>query len=501
MKRTRLLVAAVLAGMLSAGIVIYGRTAVERIAYAVETGQSEALKESLAELSSKDVLSVLFRQVGKLAKPAVVEVRVTKWIRRPDPGELFRRFFGDKDLPFKFRIPRDGQQQPRMRQMGLGSGVVIDAENGYVLTNNHVVAGADEVEVVLADNRKFEAVWVRTDPATDLAVVKIKPDRLCAIELGDSDKVSVGDWVLAIGSPRGLPQTVTAGIISAKGRSTGRTRLYQNYLQTDAAINKGNSGGPLVNMKGQVIGINNLIASYSGGNEGIGFAIPSNMAKGIMKQLIRTGKVVRGFLGVNIQNVDEGLAKSFKLPHTEGALVGKVVKGSAADAAKMKIGDFITHVDGRKVRDVNQLRNAVAALAPGKTVNVKIIRDGKTRTLEVKLGAKPEQVAFASDLTPGTAAAGAFGLKVATLTKDLAAKYGHENDVRGVVITEVAPESDAAEQDLREGMVITHIDGKPVSGSSAFAKSLSARADGVRLRVTDSKGGQRFVFITPATKK
>lgn len=280
------------------GAVLLGPFLAGRITYAVEVAKQEATRQELAELSKHDRLSSLFRAVSKVVKPAVVEVRTMKKIegRYLDPF----RFFEDGDLPFRFRFRRPQRRSPQRRsipQRGLGSGVIVDAANGYILTNNHVVGGVDKVEVILADGRKFDAQWVRTDPDTDLAVVKIAADRLVEAPLGDSDQTKVGDWVLAIGSPRGLPQTVTAGIISAKGRRTRIDgRMYQDFIQTDAAINRGNSGGPLVNMAGEVIGLNNSIISSSGGNEGIGFAIPSNMIKQIMNQLIDTGEVVRGWL-------------------------------------------------------------------------------------------------------------------------------------------------------------------------------------------------------------
>ncbi len=259
-----------------------------RIAYAVSANQNAADRANLAELSRRDQLSQLFRAVAKAVKPAVVVVQVTKKIEIEDPfdtDEFFERFFKDEGAPFR----REFRRPPRRRQYfreGVGSGVIVDAKNGYILTNYHVVSGADSLKVILADDREFEAEWIRHDRQTDLAVIKIKADGLIDAPLGNSDKIEVGDWVLAIGSPRALPQTVTAGIISAKGRTTGRGDMYQNLLQTDAAINRGNSGGPLVNMRGEVIGINNAIFSHSGGNEGIGFAIPSNMARNIMDQLI-----------------------------------------------------------------------------------------------------------------------------------------------------------------------------------------------------------------------
>jgi serine protease Do len=478
-----------------------------QISYAVTEGQNKADRSHLAELSKNDQLSALFRAVSKTVMPAVVEVRVTKRIRvgssqAPDLEEFYRRFFGE-DSPFRVPGEPRGRAPREFFSRGLGSGVIVDAQKGHVLTNYHVVGDADQVEVVLADNRKFEAEWVRSDPLSDLAIIKIKSDKLIEAPLGDSDKVEVGDWVLAIGAPRGLPQTVTAGIISAKGRKTDNSRMYQDFIQTDAAINRGNSGGPLVNMRGEVIAISNSIATYSGGNEGIGFAVPSNMARNIMKQLIEKGKVTRGYLGVRIQNVDGKLAESFRLPTTKGALIAEVSKDSPADKAELKSGDFIVAINGKEIGDVNELRNVVAEIAPGKAAKVEIYRDGKKMTVSVTIGALPEDAVAVFEQPRGAKAGEPFGLKVAQLTRELAERYGLDESVKGVVITEVEPGSDAAEQQgLAEGMIITHVGNKAVSSVEEFDREISSKEDkaGVRLRVLDRKGAGSFVFITPHRK-
>ncbi|MHC4982177.1 MAG: DegQ family serine endoprotease [Planctomycetota bacterium] len=502
------IVLAAVAGALAVGAALAPRLS-DEIGYAWANARNRAEREHLVGLSKRDQLSALFRAVAKSVMPAVVEVRVTKKVKIGPPSQLpeleefYKRFFGE-DMPFRFRFetPRGAPQEFFSR--GLGSGVIVDAKNGYVLTNYHVVGDADEVEIVLADNRKFEAEWVRGDPLSDLAIIKIKPDKLREAPLGDSEKVQVGDWVLAIGSPRGLPQTVTAGIISAKGRQTSRSRMYQDFIQTDAAINRGNSGGPLVNMRGEVIGINNSIATYSGGNEGIGFAVPSNMAKNIMKQLVEKGKVTRGYLGVRIQNVDEELAKSFGLPTTKGALVSGVSKGSPADKAKLKAGDFIVAAAGQEIEDVNDLRNAIADIQPGKVAELTIYRDGKKKSVSVEIASQPEDmVAAFRPPTGATGTVGRFGLKVADLTDDLAQKYGLDESAKGVVITEVAPDSDAAERGLTEGMVITHVGERGVSSVEELKKELSREGakSGVRLRVVNRSGGGLFVFVRPRQKQ
>ena len=492
---------------------LYGPQMIGRIAYAVELGKSEAARSELAELSKKDSLSVLFRAVAKAVRPAVVEIRIKRKVvvggRGPGIEDFLRRHFGE-DSPFRFepRAPRRGQEQ---FSKGLGSGVIVDAQNGYIVTNYHVVVDADEIDVILADRRKFSAEWVRTDLQTDLAVVKIKPHRLVAAPLGDSDRMEVGDWVMAIGAPRGLAQTVTAGIVSAKGRAPTRSGQYQDYIQTDAAINRGNSGGPLVNMKGRIIGINNSIMTYGGGFEGIGFAIPSNMVRNIKDQLVRKGKVVRGYLGVQIQDVTPELARSFQLPTARGTLVAQVMPGAPAAKAGMKDGDFIVAVDGRPTPDANALRNVVAVIQPGKTVAVDLYRMGRKMTLQVKLDPQPSDMSAAlrdPDSSPvpapkkntdGTVESKRYGLTVATLTADLAREYGYKATTQGVLITDVGALSDAAEQDVTAGMVITHVQSKPVRSAQEFGLAVSAKdaVSGLRLKLITPRGARLFAFISP----
>ena len=483
-----------------------------RAAYEVMAGENRAEREALRALSDRDTLSPLFRRVNKVVSPAVVVIHVKQKVQvgsGSDPEEFFRRFFGDNP-PFRTPQPRQPSpdRSPRREyySRGIGSGVIVDAEKGYVLTNWHVVNNADEVEVVTHDNRHFEAEWVHTDKATDLAVIKIDPDRLHDAPLGDSDKMGVGDWVLAFGAPEGLSQTVTAGIISAKGRTTSRGNAYQDFIQTDAAINHGNSGGPLVNMLGEVIGINAAIISRTGVNEGIGLAVPSNMVKKIMAQLIEKGKVTRGYLGVVIQNVDENLAESFKLPHAEGALVSQVAEGTPADKAGIQVGDFITAVNGKEIANVNELRNAVAHLDPDKTIPLTVFRDGKRITVKVKLSEQPADMAaaFGGETPPApdedkAASAARYGVKVAGLDEEKRRQLGYKDGVKGVLITDIDPGSDAADQGIRAGMVIVQVQGKAIKNVSDFEKAMGSKeaATGARLLLTDPSGGRRFVFITP----
>jgi serine protease Do len=481
-----------------------------RFAFAVTTQQVQTERARLGELQKNDTLSPLFRAVTKAVMPAVVEVRVEQKVQMqaPDLDEFFGRNFGDEP-PFAAPGPRGGRNQAAPREFtrrGLGSGVVVNAREGYVLTNYHVAGDADTVSVVLPDGRTMKAEWVRGDSMTDLAIVKIKPDRLIEAPLGDSDAIEVGDWVLAIGSPEGLPQTVTSGIISAKGRNRPElrsTHIYQSFIQTDAAINHGNSGGPLVNTMGEVIGINTAIISRTGVSEGIGLAIPSNMAKFVMGQLIANGKVIRGYLGIRFQDVTERLAESYKLPNTHGVLVTQVGEGGPAEKAGMKVGDFIVAVGGKETPDGNTLRNIVASLEPGQTVGIDIYRDGAKKSLSVAIVAQPDDMAAAfgggpEKPAPGPAPrgemAGRFGIAVATLDDAMARDLGYRKAPKGVAITRVMPGSDADEQGLAPAMAITDVDGTPVATAEQFAKAIEGK-DTVRLRVLEPSGAAQFVVL------
>jgi serine protease Do len=495
-----------LLGAIAAGCFV-GPLVIEEVGYALASGENRAAREQLAKLSRADRTSELYRAVAKTVKPAVVVVHVRKKIdmsTHPSTGEMdefMRRYFGRS--PHGSRIPRmtpDGEKKEKPKReyfsSGVGSGVIVDAKKGYVLTNWHVVQGADEVEIALLDGRRLKTEWVRTDQKTDVAVVKIKPDRLIDLPLGDSDEMEVGDCVMAVGAPEGLPQTVTAGIISAKGRTTGR-RGYENFLQTDAAINHGNSGGPLVNMKGEVIGINTAIVSRTGVNEGIGLSIPSNMVRNVMRQLIDNGEVVRGYIGVHIQDVDEKLAKSFDLPNADGVLVAGVAPSGPARDAGMKTGDFIVNVGKRRTKNLNELRNYVASLSPGQTVKVKLYRDGKLKTVDLKIAKQPEDMMAAFNSQPQKPkAVDRLGLEVVSASKEIAKKHGFKEDVKGVIVVKVAGGLDAAKNGLAVGHLISKVQGKPVNNADEFNKAVAAaKTGGIRLLVKDKAGGQRFVFI------
>ena len=460
-----------------------------RVAYAVQSAKADA---AASRLSAATDLSDAFANVAEVIRPSVVQISSVKKItpkRRlgigPFEDNPFREFFGDRFFERILPMPREYIQR------GLGTGVIV-SDDGYVLTNNHVVGDADEVSVKLSDNRVFKARVVGTDRKTDLAVLKIDADNLHPARLGDSDRLRVGDWVVAAGNPFGLTASITAGIVSAKGRANVGIADYEDFIQTDAAINPGNSGGPLVNLHGEVIGINTAIFTKSGGYMGIGFAIPINMAKSVMNSLIKEGRVVRGFLGVQIQNLDEGLAKSFGYDGTDGALVADVVPGGPADKAGLKPGDIIVQFNGHKVKDNNDLRARVAATRPGTETTLEIIREGKRIEKRVKIGELESKVAAAG----GETAPADLGLTVRTLTPEIARQLGSSDYTQGVVVTNVEPLSPAEQAGLRVRDIIVSVQGHPIHNVTEFREQM-AQYDiktGVRLGVvTDSV--RHYVFL------
>ncbi|HET7698759.1 MAG TPA: DegQ family serine endoprotease [Vicinamibacterales bacterium] len=466
------------AGIAAAVVTMAAWKAPQASSYLSAAGPAAATTAAPAPVPAAVAASSYAPVVERVA-PAVVTIRVEKRASMvPTGGQIpdeLRRFFGDQ-LPPQFR----GQRVPRV-QRGLGSGVIVSPD-GYIITNNHVVDGVDTVKVELPDSRAFTAKVVGTDPATDLAVVKIDAKSLPAVVFGDSDAVKVGDVALAIGNPLNVGQTVTSGIISAKGRQTpDGSDGYQDFLQTDAAINHGNSGGALVNAGGQLIGIPSQILTPTDGNIGLGFAIPSNMAKHVMDQLIATGKVRRAKLGVTVQRITPDLAASLGLPNTRGALISNVDEGSPAAKAGVRQGDVITSYNGKPVEDNNQLRNAVAGTTPGSTVSLQVLRNGRTETLQAtvaELESKRERVSTPS----AERGEGRFGMTV-------------EPGNGGVTVVELDPAGRAAESGLQEGDVIVKVDGRAVR-SAAELKSALDRTDGKpSLLLVDREGTTIFLTI------
>ncbi len=437
-----------------------------------------------------------FSSVVKKAGPAVVHVRVEKSVKQQlqqNPFEFFNDPFFDRFFGPQFRQPRDEQQQPKeYKQQGAGSGFIISSE-GHILTNNHVVGEADTITVRLSDEREFKAEVIGTDPQSDVALIKIEGKDLPVLPLGNSDKLEVGEWVIAIGSPFELNQTVTVGVVSAKGRSRIGISDYENFIQTDAAINPGNSGGPLLNIHGEVIGMNTAIFSRSGGYMGIGFAIPINMAQAIQQQLLKHGKVTRGWLGVVIQDVTDELAKSFNLDNTKGVLISEVADDSPAKEGGMLSGDVITRLNGSEVKDVTVLRNKIALILPGTKVSIEVIRDGKKKKLTVKIGEQPEN--FGQRGFVGDDSLKKMGLTLQDLTPDLAKQFNYSED-QGVLIADVDQDTPAAMAGLKAGQLIEEVNKKRVRNLKELKEVIeeSKNRDQVLLRIRAGDYSQYVVL-------
>jgi serine protease Do len=413
-----------------------------------------------------------FAPVVKRVAPAVVNIsslKITKissqFGEMPD-DPLFRQFFGGSNA---FRAPR---QMPEQREQGVGSGVIMTPD-GYILTNNHVVDGSSDVRVTLSDKREFKAKVIGTDPKSDIAVLKIDAANLPCITIGDSSKVQVGDYALAVGDPFGVGQTVTMGIVSATGRSNLGIEDYEDFIQTDAPINPGNSGGALVNDRGELIGINTaIIAHGSEGNQGIGFAIPSNMARTEMEEIVKSGKVTRAYLGIVPQDVTPAIAQAFHEKELRGALVGDVSSNSPAQRAGLQKGDIILDVNGKPVTDANDLRMTISMMAPGTSANLTVLRDGADREVGVNLGELPTTEAEATPAQNSSSNSTLSGVSVRNLDADAKQQLGLSPNTSGVVVTNVDPSSDAAAAGLRQGDVIQEVNRKPVRDISDFESAL-----------------------------
>ena len=440
--------------------------------------------------------------VEKVA-PCVVTISSTKNVRRGqnpyfnDP--TFRRFFGIPEGE-EGEAPKRGNgetERKRKQAMGLGSGVVVSTD-GHILTNNHVIDGADDIIVTIgSDKHEYRAKKIGGDAASDIAVLKIEGAKVQAITFADSDKVRIGDVVIAVGNPFGLTRSVSAGIVSSTGRGNLRMADYENYIQTDASINPGNSGGALVDSEGRLIGVNTSIYSRSGGNEGIGFAVPSNLARSVMEGLLRHGRVSRGFLGIGLQEVTEDLAKAFKLEGSTGALVNEVKAGGPADKAGIKNGDIVAEVNGKRVDSPRELQLVVAGLSPGSKVDVKIVRKGEAKSVSVELAERPGQ-----DLASGKAPAKPAdpdvldGVTVGDVDADARKEFSLPEDAKGVVVTKVDPDSACADAGLKPGDLILEIEQEAVTSTKqAIALSEKLKKEKKVLLRISSKGTSRYVVV------
>lgn len=470
-------------------------------------GDLPAQKEPLAPPPPVvvDGMRTSYADVVEKTSPAVVRIQAD---HKAKPQAQQQTPFGD-DFFRQFGLPSPNQprQGPPPVERGLGSGVIVSAD-GTILTNNHVVDGADKITVQVGNNKTFEAKIVGTDQPSDLAVIKIEAQNMPYLTLGNSDVVRVGDIVLAIGNPLGIGQTVTAGIISAKGRRTGLSDgSFEDFLQTDAPINRGNSGGALVSLNGELIGINSQILSpggASGGNIGIGFSIPSNMAKSVLEQLLKDGKVHRGMLGINIQNITQDMAEALDLKDTSGVLVGGVRSGSAAEKAGVKGGDVITAINGERIEDSNVLRNKVAGTAPGTEIKLTVVRDGKEQEMTAKLDEFDTESLKKSDSAPGDnkedekpGESGKLGLSLQPLTPSIAKQLELPAGTEGMVVTEVDPAGVSAEEGIARGDVIIQINKKPVKSADDVETALESAGGRPILLLVARKNQTSYLTVRP----
>ncbi len=440
-----------------------------------------------------------FASIAEKASPAVVGIRATRVAHagsrsredsygdtNPYGGDLFDYFF-------RRQAPRR-DNQPEPKEVAQGSGFIVTAD-GYILTNNHLVGEAQEVAVQLGDGRKFNAKIIGADPETDVAVIRIAAENLPYVDLASSDTLEVGEWVIAIGNPFGLSHTVTAGIVSAKGRNRLGVADYEDFIQTDAAINFGNSGGPLLNLDGKAVGINTAIIG-PGGNIGIGLAIPISMAKAVYEQLKASGKVVRGYLGVQIDNLEPGMGEFFGAKNDKGAVVTRVFEDSAAAKAGVKADDIVVELEGEPIATANELMNRIAMHKPGSKVEVVVLREGKRKTVSITLDKRPQE---GTEAAGGVAkAAGPLGLSVQTLTRQLATQLGYEG-LSGVVVDEVETGSPADEYGLEPEMLITEVNREPVRNVKQFNEAIAkAKAKGkVLLRVRTEEWARLILIPLP----
>ncbi len=465
-------------GMTYALVQAVGTQPTGNLAYAQQAAESQEARGKI--YAQADQLSTAFREVAKSLKPSVVSIqaRVERRVVQRGGGNgippIFQDFLGED---FGFEMPeREGGEAE-------GSGFIVTSD-GYVLTNNHVVQGATNIDVILSDNRRLDAKVVGTDPDSDIAVLKVEATGLVAAPLGDSDAMQVGDWVVAIGSPFGLTQTVTSGIVSAVNRdrvANGNITKYDNFIQTDAAINPGNSGGPLLNLQGQVIGINTAIATRSGTSAGVGFAIPSNMAKDALEDIVKTGRVVRGFIGASLRDLDDELAEQLGVEkNAQGVVIEVVSEDGPADKAGLKPGDVVTSLNGQAVQNLSQLRLKVASMSPGEIAKFDVLRNGKSLKLNVKI---EEQTKEKMNAMAGGRILEQLGIEVESLTTEDARDLGLDSAEVGVLVTRVDRRSPMARV-LRTGEAILAIDRTPVSTVAELVAAIGESLERGRMALT-----------------
>ena len=459
------------------------------------TGKGRYLSSPIAPTVPRQIMETgkAFSEIVNTVSPSVVNISTTKVVRR-ETGPFFEDPFFDFFSPFhEFGAPK------KWKERSLGSGVIV-SQDGYIITNNHVVEKADEIKVTLFDKRVFKGRIVGVDSKTDVAIIRIDAGNLPVLSWGDSDTLQVGEFVLAIGSPYGLSNTVTMGIISAVGRANVGIADYEDFIQTDAAINPGNSGGPLVNIKGELIGINTAIFSRTGGYQGIGFAVPSNMVRLVMDQLIQKGKVTRGWIGVSIQELTPELAQQFGLKKSKGALVSDVVKDSPAAKAGIVRGDIIIQFNGKEVKDVSSLRNLVAQSKAGSAISLKILRGGKELTVQVDIVELPREVAeVLPDQSPNEAEAKVLtGLAVMDLNKEIIRQLGFNKEEKGVVVVRVEPGSPADEAEMKKGDIIKEINKKEIDNLATYNQVLTNAKRNESMLLFINRGGKKFYVILKA---
>jgi len=441
--------------------------------------------------NSTQMVPISFAELAKQAKPGVVNIQTVKNIE--GGGRVYKHFFGQpyggkKDPLEDFFAPFFNQQPQSRKESSLGSGFII-SDDGYIVTNNHVIKDADQVKVILHDKTEYEASIMGTDPMTDLALIKIKAKNLKHLKFGSSHETEVGSWVVAIGSPFGLEQTVTAGIVSAKGRIIG-SGPYDDFIQTDASINPGNSGGPLLNLQGEVIGINTAIVRSG---QGIGFAIPSDLATGIIDQLTEQKTVSRGWMGVAMQNVTQELAKYYGIKETKGVYVAKVFEGDPADKAGIKIGDVIFLINDKPIESTRDLSIIIGSSSVGETVKVKFIREGKEKMVKIKLAKRPDQDPETKEIIKGY---DPFGFRLKQMNADLAKKLGFPQDIKGLVVIDIEPGSPASKTSVRQGDLLIEVNRHRITTIDGYQQYLSKTNKGGVLQLLFRRGNSHVFVAT-----